>query len=416
MLLGTATLALVLLGLVALNGVLLALAIPLVVFWGAALWYAPAEVRLRAERTLSTDRVGTGSPVVVCVTITNEGQHLEELLVEDICPPALDVIDGHVVALTSLAPGESVKLEYRISGRRGFYHFSQIQATASDYLGLFRRQVLLAAPARLMVLPEVVRLTRADIRPRRTRVYSGMIPARQGGPGVEFFGVREYQAGDPVRWINGRVSARFPSTLYVNEFEQERVADVGVILDARLRSDVRVGATALFEQGVHAAAAIASALLDRGNRVGLLIYGNTIDWTFPGYGKHQRERVLWALARAEQGDRAPLQTLDEIPTRLFPSRSQIILISPLLPDDVRMIIRLRARDYQVLVISPDPIDFERSGIADSQAADLSARLARLERDLLLRRLREAGVHVVDWRIDEPFHQVAATALARRGMV
>ena len=31
------------------------------------------------------------------------------------------------------------------------------------------------------------------------------------------------------------------------------------------------------------------------NRVGLLVYGRFLDWTFPGYGKVQRERILLGL-------------------------------------------------------------------------------------------------------------------------
>ena len=41
------------------------------------------------------------------------------------------------------------------------------------------------APGEFLVLPEMTRLRRVAIRPRQTRVYSGTIPARQGGPGVE---------------------------------------------------------------------------------------------------------------------------------------------------------------------------------------------------------------------------------------
>ena len=45
--------------------------------------------------------------------------------------------------------------------------------------------------------------------------------------------------------INARATARNPQSLFVNQFEQERVADVGLILDARRQSDVRTGDGAL---------------------------------------------------------------------------------------------------------------------------------------------------------------------------
>ncbi len=104
--------------------------------------------------------------------------------------------------------------------------------------------------------------------------------------------------------------------------------------------------------------------------------------------------------------------LDLLPTQYFPAKSQIVLVSPLSPDDTSMLIRLRAQGYQVLVISPDPVSFEAQALGDSPDVALAARIARLERTLQLRYLRRAGVQVVDWRVDRPFDQVIHATLAR----
>lgn len=407
--LGALALGLAVLGLATLNGAVIALAIVPALFIGAALLDAPGELRLRAERTLSAERAGPGTPVTVHVTISNTGAQAVQALIEDHVPGALELVDGRPALLARLAPGAMATLEYTIQGSRGFHHFNRVQVTATDRLGIVQLRASIAAPGKLLIVPEVIRLARLGIRPRRTRVYSGMIPARQGGPGVEFFGVRDYQPGDPVRWINERASARFPGSLYVNEFEQERVADIGIILDARRSSDVQGNEQTLFEYGVQAAAAFADALIAQGNRVGLLIYGNAIEWTFPGYGKMQREKLLRALARARTGDRAALASLGDIPTRLFPARSQIVLVSPLQPGDAPPIIRMRAHGYEVLIVSPDPVAFETAHLG--ALAALATRIARVERDSLLRRLRHAGARVVDWQVDVPLAQVCNAALA-----
>jgi uncharacterized protein (DUF58 family) len=208
-----------------------------------------------------------------------------------------------------------------------------------------------------------------------------------------------------MRWINNRASARFPGSLYVNEFEQERVADIGIILDARRGSDVQGNRHTLFEYSVQAAVALADALIGQGNRVGLLIYGHAIEWTFPGYGKIQREKVVRALAQARTGDRAALASLADIPTRLFPARSQIILISPLQPGDATPILHMRAHGYDVLVISPDPVAFEANVFGPDAA--LAIRIARVERQALLQRLYLAGVRVIDWNVETPLAQALA---------
>jgi uncharacterized protein (DUF58 family) len=404
--------SLVLAGLATLKGELLALALPLLVYLGAGLLYRPDAPRLKVTRRLSKDRVLPGMPIKITLTVTNEGAQLEEVLLEDVVPPGLRLVEGHPGALVSLSPNADLELSYTVSGERGFYRFEQVRITASDFLGLFKTRITASAPGQLFVLPEVIRLNRVDIRPRATRIYAGLIPARQGGPGVEFFGVREYQPGDPTRWINSRASARHTEALFVNEFEQERVADVGLILDARRQGDAQAQGRSLFEYGVQATAALAVALLRSGNRVGLFIYGRWLDWTFPGYGKVQQERILHALARAEPDASAVFETLDHLPTRLFPARSQLILVSSLLPQDPELLIKLRARDYRLLVISPDPIAFEQQGLGNDHPTRQASRLARLERELLLRQLRQAGIRVVNWQVETPFQQVAHTALSR----
>jgi uncharacterized protein (DUF58 family) len=404
--------ALVIAGLATLNGPLLAMALPLLVYLGTALLSRPAETRLRAARSLAAERAAPGETVQVRLRVTNESSRAADLLLEDVVPDGLEVADGSPTLRATLAPGQSAELSYTVRGRRRLHRFSEAVVTVADPLGLMSRALSLPAPGQLFVLPPLVRLRRLDLRPRRTRNNAGLIPARQGGPGVEFFGVREYQPGDPTRWINGRVTARYPEALFVNEFEQERVADVGLILDARSSSDVSGAGGALFEYAVEATAALADALLDRGNRVGLVVYGSAMDWTFPSYGRVQRERIMRALARAEQGDHIAFESMDNLPTRQFPARSQLILVSPLQHDDLGTLVRLRAHGYELLVISPDPVSFERRLLRESPEADLAIRLAGIERELLLRRVREVGVRVVDWRVDTPFQQVAEQALAR----
>jgi uncharacterized protein (DUF58 family) len=274
--------------------------------------------------------------------------------------------------------------------------------------------VEIPASGRLFIQPNVIHIGRIPIRPRGTRVYSGFIPAQQGGPGIEFFGVREFQQGDPVRWINWKASARHRQSFFINQFQQERVADVGIILDTRQRSEVKTSdGNSMFEHGVLAAAALAESFLNDGNRVGLLLYGTQLDWTFPGYGKVQRERIMQSLSRARPGESLIFGSLDHLPTRLFPPNAQLVIISPLHKDDIEMIIRLRARGYALLVISPNPVLFELKGLVlRDETTNLAIRLARLERKLMLFRLQRAGIQILDWNIDESLHNAIHIALSR----
>ena len=125
-------------------------------------------------------------------------------------------------------------------------------------------------------------------------------------------------------------------------------------------------------------------------------------WTFPGYGRVQRERILRALARSETGASLVFEHLGYIPTRYFTAKSQLVLISPLCEDDVAPLMRLRAQGYELLVISPDPVSFEAQSLEANYAVELAVRVTRVERGALLRRLQRAGIRTLDWRVDVPF--------------
>lgn len=416
-------------GLALRRGDLVALALPL---WLWALAGAspipgpnPALVlTLEARRTLSRTQARGDEPVTVALEIENEGSEPVVLAVRDRLPAGLRVITGSPTRRAVLVPGESTRLEYAVAAPRGLFRFEAVVVQTGDPWGFSVLEQELACPARLAVLPAVEDLTASDleIRPRRMRVYAGVIPARAGGTGIEYFGSRPYRPGDELRRINWKATARRDEPV-TDEFEQERAADVGILLDARRIADVCAcaGDERLFEHSVRAAASLARYFLRKGNRVGLLRYGEHLDWTFPGFGKRQEEKILEALTRARQGDSLVFQELERLPVWLFPAGSQLVLISPVRREDVPFIRYLRARDWRVLVISPDAIAFElhhgrNEAPAGRQGAwerETAARLARLKRSTLLDKLRRAGVRVVDWDVREPL--VRALRHARRPM-
>jgi uncharacterized protein (DUF58 family) len=387
------------LGLASLSGAVIALALPLAVYLAAALLYIPEKPQLSARRTLSTEHVTQGENVTVRLEITNLGKTVEELRVQDILPAEVELVEGQTRAVASLLPGKTVDLEYTIRAKRGIYDFSFVKVTAADYLELFESQVTLEAAAKLLILPHVQELHSIPIRPLRTHGFAGPIPSRKVGSGVNFLGIREYQTGDPLRRINWRVSARHTDEIFSNEFEQERIADIGIILDARQQSDVEVSSGNLFEYAVQATASLADSFLADGNRVGLLIYGRGMESTFPGYGKIQRQRILQSLGRARTGSSYAFKSLENLPTRFFPTGSQIVLVSPLDRDDIPVLIQLRALGYEVMVVSPDSISFEARQYRQEKVAILATRIARLERAMLLRSLQRVGIAVVNWRVE-----------------
>jgi uncharacterized protein (DUF58 family) len=401
----------ILAGIGSLNGSVLTLALPLAVYLLAGLWRGPESLNLSAERTISSERVTPGEVITVSVKVANHGSSLAQVSLYDPLPDFLEVVEGSNARLVKLPANESLSWSYTLRGRRGHHKFNGLNILADDGFGLVLKRKFLPTSGQLLVLPSVAQVRRIAIQPRQTRVYSGVIPAHQGGAGIEFFGLRAYQPGDSPHRINWRASARQDGALYTNEYEQERVADVGIVLDGRSRINNFSDKSSIFDDSVLAAVAVSSALLAEGNRVGLLVYGDRARWTSPGYGKRQRERIMHNLAIARTGESQNFKSLF-IPRRMFPTNSQIILISPLHADDLPILTQLRMSGYPLMVISPDPVSFEARKLGERAAVRLAARIARLEREIVLRRLRGFGIQVINWDTSMPFEQVARASLSR----
>ncbi len=402
-------------GLATLNGPVLALVLPLWVFIGAALYWRPPPLQLRVDRTLDHERVDQGTIVQATLTLQDPAGTVETIRIRQPLPDNLELENGDKDYLAVLPGTAPFILDYRLRGPRGYYVLPPVELEAHDPLGLLRTTTSVDVPNRLLVLPQALRIPSVAIKVRRTRVYPGMIPARKGGPGVEFYGLREYQTGDSWRWLNHRVNARLESELFVNEFELERAIDIGLILDVRAATNLFTQGHSILEHSVLAVATLAESLLTYGNRVGLFLYGGSIDWTFPGAGKQQYEKILRTLARARIESSQIFNRLDRIPVRLFPHRSLLILVSTLHPQDYRDLHTLRAKQYQVMVVSPDPIAFETALLEDETDRALAQRLAWLERNNLMAHLARRGIQVCNWDTRQSFADAAPKVFSYPGL-
>jgi len=329
---------------------------------------------------------------------------------EDRAHDRLEAVSGNSQLLAFLSPGQTTELNYDVKGSRGIYLFDYLKVTTFGNDGISEFEKYLSTQGQLFVLPPIPQLKRVSIRTRQTKVYTGNIPSRVSGFGTDFFGVRDYQPGDPLRYINWRISARYHDSLFSNEFERERVTDTWIILDGRQRSNVRSGESELFEKIVLSGAGLAQALIKEGNRVGLLVYGGYLRWTFPGYGKIQRERVLRALAQATPGDLFIFSDFENLPTRAFPISSQLIFISPLHSEDIPILLKLRARGYAILILSPDAVQFEKRLLSLEDGGISGLRIANIERQLYLKKLQNAGIRVINWDTSIPFERAVQTPL------
>jgi uncharacterized protein (DUF58 family) len=394
------------------------LALSFIIYLGTGLIQAPTpdSVRLKAARTLKKTAIPGDSQgaqqIEVQVTVSNPGAPIPNLYLEDTISAEARLSAGKPGLRAALPAGAEAVLSYSIRDRRGSYGWETIQAVVCDPFDLFGLEVALPARASLQVQPEYAQYRRLPLRPRGTLHSPGSIPARLGGNGVDFWGVREYQPGDSLRWLDWRLTARHPQRLFTKEFEQEEIADIGLILDARQKTDVQRlgGGDSLFEHSVSAAASIAEAFLHEGHRMSLLSVNGSTKVVFPGYGKVQLNRMLRFLAQIKPGANSQADSMEFLPVQMFSSHALLVVISPLTQSDWPLFPRLRACNFQVLLVSPTPFDFVSQMFGQDRVSRLALRAALVERQLLLRDIAALQIPVIDWHVDQPLYPLIRHAL------
>jgi uncharacterized protein (DUF58 family) len=362
---------------------LVAFAAPALVLLGA--WRAPRPKSVRTTFRLSASRVYEGEQLAVDVAVEGQGNHVVEVLFHP--SDGVQAVKGGVRG----SPGPAA-LVFQVDqwGRRApgvveLVMWDRYRMFESHSFSFLPRVVCYPRPAQHRHAPALGRLA--------TR--SGDHAARSAGEGVEFFGVRQYAAGDRQRSINWAATTRRGS-LQVNTFAAERSQDIVLLVDAV--SDVgRPGSTSL-DSGLRGALGVARTYLDARDRVGAVLFGKRLLWLPPGMGKRQFFRLTEAMLEVVPGWSAE-EDLTRVPRPALPPGASVIAFSPLLDTKFVEALRdLRQRSFSIVVV--DVLNVEPGG-GGAKLDRLAGRVWRLEHEALIFSLGELGIPVVAWDGEQP---------------
>jgi uncharacterized protein (DUF58 family) len=400
-------------GLISRNGDIVWMALLFIVYLGIGIAQSPVqeEIKLKARRQVNKQRQEDSSFLIeVEVVVRNEGRKSLCILLSDPIRKDMEVTKGSLYLMTSLKPGEEAVLGYSFKITRGDFSWKCVSAKVADPLCLQSIQIEIEAETELFIHPHHRRFHPFPIRPWETLSSPGLIPTRQGGSGTEFWGVREYHPGDPLKYLDWRLTARHPHQFFTREFVQEKTADIALIIDGRQSMNISTGKENLFEQEIKTAASLAETFLWQGHRVGMSIIGNSYSKIQPDYGKKQLHRILNFLATVKIESDDGKDPLIHFSTRQFSSKTMVIVISPMNSNDSLFYRRLRFQRLQTILICPDTLEFIKP--AANRETVLALRTCRLERKRNLNLISQLSISVIDWKIHEPLAPLLRRALAR----
>lgn len=201
-----------------------------------------------------------GEPVSVRLSVTNAGRARKGVI-----EGRDGFLSGRRFMAEGLPPKSSAQFHYRLRcTRRGTFDGGDIEVSSGFPFGaaVAKRRIHVSSP--VVVHPRWVELASFPMLEAVSSPNEALHDRRRSGAGMEFYGIREYRAGDSIRNVHWKSAAR-TGRLVVREFEELPASRLGVLID----SGEVVGnePETTFEDGVSAAASIAQYALGAGHPV-----------------------------------------------------------------------------------------------------------------------------------------------------
>ena len=363
----------------------------------------PIDVKI--TRSFDSDQVFENSNVSIDLIVRNKGRSVGFLEIYDNLPSEIEVNNGSNHTIIRLHKDELVINKYNVNCRlRGQYRLGNPRLRIYNPSFLFFYESDIQSKSSLVVLPQIEQIEGVDLSTDFPKMYQGALPIRRIGTSGEFYGIREYFPGDDFKNINWRVFGK-TRKLMVNQFEREDISDLMLVLDAREISGTGTVLRNPLNYSCRAAASLTSFFLRSRNRVGLTIYGETVNVIPPDTGERHLYRILTALAEVKAAGSLGLHTvLGDL--RNFTPRSPVMVISTL-ENDATCTTALReitARGFKLTVIAPDTLNYDRDSRIISPTVYFTASASL---DNKITEARSLGARAMRWNPDT----VLSTSLA-----
>ena len=371
-----------------------------------ALWLGRRSVP-EVERHLPL-ALSIGSWTDVRLRVEGSGRRRLRLRAFDHHPPGTRV-EG-LPAELDVPSGQGAEHVYRLwPESRGRHDFGRVALRMRSALGLLERHAEAGAAQEVRVYPNFRAAEGYEWLAAENRTGALGIRRRpRRGEGLEFHQLREYRAGDTLRQIDWKATARLRRTIS-REYQDERDQQVVFLLDCGRRLHAKDGERSHFDAALDALLMLAHVAIRQGDAVGLLTFSGERRWLAPRKGVGQLSALLNAVYDLESSTRSvDFQTAAREVAARVRRRALVVLITNVRDEDTEELgpsLRLLSKRHLVLLASLREgvlAETLRRPVTSLESAQRVAavHLYMEDRARGLRSATHNGAHLLDCECDE----------------
>lgn len=289
--------------------------------------------------------------------------------------------------------------------QRGRHQVTQFRLRGSDPLGLFHFARTISVDLSFLIFPRVFTVHSRLHRSGDSQRQPGRMELRRSGPSPEFFGVREYQPGDDLRWVHWPATAR-RGKLIIREFEATIQGSNVLCVDLWSGQQFGSGPDSSLEWQLRIAASLAYHQLSANRTLSLIGTSTPLTSLPASRGHHHIHKIMEALATTEANGRFPLH-------EVLPAQSQITgnggltVITADVHGIAKLVRLLKKRNSELTVILLDPQSFESPSGPRTDDPDFDQAVAALHR---------SGIETWTFRLGDSVVNLLTQVDRRRGRV
>ena len=360
--------------------------------------FSQIEVERKLRGSLSLDQW-----IPVQLTLTSPWRSKVQVEVMDFIPSDCDIEE--LPKTVDLIPGQQQQFTYRICPRRrGPLGIFECGIRARSWLGLWQITRRLPVVTEAKVYPDFASVEGYQLLAVDHQTSQlGIKRKPRRGEGQNFHQLREYRAGDSLRQIDWKATAR-QQRLISREYQDERDQQIILLLDSGRRMLTEDGISTHFDQCLNCLLMLSYVALRQGDAVGMMSFGSAVRHAIPVKGANNMNQVINQFYDLYPDKSAPdyLEAAEALLSR-YRKRSLIVLATNLRDEDIDDFIEachLLQRNHVVMVanlresvldrILGTPVDNFNQALRYAGTLDYM-----YQRDKVQTLLKAKGLYVID---------------------
>lgn len=179
---------------------------------------------------------------------------------------------------THLKAFENETFQYAIIPfERGLYFFGNINVYASTSLKIFARKYQFDNEKKVAVYPSYIQMKKYEFLAMSNQLTEfGLKKIRRIGHTMEFEKIKNYIAGDDVRTINWKATAK-RGALMINQYQDEKSQPIYSIIDTSRAMKMPFEKLKLLDYAINATLAFSNIALLKNDKVGMMTFAEKVD-------------------------------------------------------------------------------------------------------------------------------------------